>query len=74
MKSHVPAVVALLCLALDPNVAQCEEIVKTTVCQVVANPPAFDHKLIELTGYASEEMERFADSVIRRNVSAPAQA
>jgi hypothetical protein len=26
VKSHAPAVILLLCLALDPNEAQCEEI------------------------------------------------
>lgn len=60
MKSHILTGTALYLLALCPTAARCEEIVKTTVCEVVANPPAFDHRLIELTGYASEEMEHFA--------------
>jgi hypothetical protein len=53
-------VIFICCLAVDPIRAHGEEIMKTTVCQIVANPPAFDHKLIELTVYASEEMEHFA--------------
>ena len=60
MKSHVLTGIALYCLALYPAEAHCEEIVKTTVCEVLANPPAFDHKLIELTGDAAEGMENFS--------------
>lgn len=51
--------VTACCLFGGATSAQCEEIVKTDVCQVVANPSAFDHKLVELTGYASEGMEEF---------------
>jgi hypothetical protein len=55
-------------LALNPIGAHSEEIVQTTVCQVVANPPAFDHRLIELTGEASEGFENFSlsNKVCRR--------
>ena len=60
MKPYVPASLALYFLALSPTVARCEEIVKTTVCEVLANPPAFNHKLIELTGDATEGMENFS--------------
>ena len=60
MKSYVLTGIALYCLALFPTEARGEDIVKTTVCEVVANPPAFDHKLIELTGYATEGMENFS--------------
>ena len=60
MKLYVLTGIALYCLVLCPTEARCEDIVKTTVCEVVANPPAFDHKLIELTGYATEGMENFS--------------
>lgn len=60
MKSYVLAGIALYFLALCPMEAHCEEIVKTTVCEVLANPPAFNHKLIELTGDATEGMENFS--------------
>jgi hypothetical protein len=37
-----------------------EDIVQTTVCEVTADPAKFNHKLIELTGTATEDMERFS--------------
>jgi hypothetical protein len=52
--SRLIALIVLCLLALQPVRAHGEEIVKTTICQVIASPPAFDHKLIELSGYASE--------------------
>lgn len=60
MKSYVLTGIALYCLALCPMEAHCEEILKTTVCEVLDNPPAFNHKLIELTGVVAEGMENFS--------------
>ena len=48
------------CSELFATKSHREEIVKTTVCEVPANPTARTHKLIELTGYASEGMENFS--------------
>jgi hypothetical protein len=42
-----------------------EEIVQTTVCEVTADPANFNHKLIELTGTASEDMEKFTLSDVK---------
>jgi hypothetical protein len=54
------ALITLCILAAGSMRAHCEEVVKTTICQVIADPPAFNHKLIELSGYASEGMEQFS--------------
>ncbi len=46
--------------ALLAPAARSEEIVKATVCSVIQNPTAFNHKLIEITGEAAERSEYFS--------------
>ena len=37
----------------------CEEPIDAAVCQVKANPPAYNHKLVRLTGFVSHDFEDF---------------
>jgi hypothetical protein len=47
----------LLCFA---GVVRCEEATKVSVCQLKDNPPAFNHKLVEVTGFVSHGFEDFS--------------
>lgn len=40
-------------------IGACEEPVKTTVCQLKNNPPAYNHKLVEVSGFVSHAFEDF---------------
>src|SRR5258708_34477608 len=37
-----------------------EEATKVTVCQLKVDPPAYNHKLIEVTGFVSHAFEDFS--------------
>jgi hypothetical protein len=37
----------------------CEEPLKANLCEVKANPPAFNHKLVEITAFVSHDFEDF---------------
>lgn len=37
----------------------CDQPVDVTVCQLKANPPAYNHKLIRVTGFVSHAYEDF---------------
>jgi hypothetical protein len=43
--------------------AHSEEVLATTACDIIANPPAFNHKLVKLTGTVSKSFENFSFSV-----------
>ena len=49
----------IACLTLYSIAASCEEPQKVTVCQLQQNPPAFDHKLVELEAFVSWGFEDF---------------
>jgi hypothetical protein len=53
-------VLALLVVSLR---AHSEDILTTTACEIIANPPAFNHKLVKLTGTVYQGMEKFSLSV-----------
>lgn len=38
----------------------CEEPVKATVCQIKSDPPAYNHKLVEVSGFVSHAFEDFS--------------
>src|SRR5215831_12283714 len=38
----------------------CEEPVGVTICQLKNNPPAFNHKLVEVSGFVSHAFEDFS--------------
>ncbi len=43
--------------------ARSEEVISTTVCEIIANPAAFNHRLVKLTGTVQEATQQFALSV-----------
>jgi hypothetical protein len=50
-----------LVLALSfSGICKCEEPEKVTVCQLQNDPPAYNHKLIEVEGFVSSDFEDFA--------------
>lgn len=40
-------------------VANCQQIAKVTVCQLEKDPPAYNHKLVQVTGFVSHGFEDF---------------
>jgi hypothetical protein len=55
--------ILVLALLVTPFRAHCEEVLPTTACEIIANPPAFNHRLVKLTGTVYEAMEKFSLSV-----------
>lgn len=51
---------ALLVISMH---ARSEEALSTTVCKIIADPPAFNHKLVKLSGTVYQAMEKFSLSV-----------
>jgi hypothetical protein len=43
--------------------ARSEEVLSTTACEIIANPSAFNHRLVKLTGTVYQAMEKFSLSV-----------
>lgn len=60
-------IVLILCFS---GVAKCEEPEKVTVCQLKNNPPAYNHKLVEVEGFVSSDFEDFTlfDPTCRSNL------
>jgi hypothetical protein len=52
--------VALLSVSVH---ARSEKVLSTTACEIIANPPAFNHRLVKLTGTVFQSMEKFSLSV-----------
>jgi len=52
------------------GVARCEEPEKVTVCQLKNDPPAYNHKLIEVEGFVASDFEDFTffDPTCRSNL------
>ena len=52
------------------GVAKCEEPEKVTVCRLKSDPPAYNHKLVEVEGFVSSDFEDFAlfDPTCRSNL------
>ena len=50
MNSLLAAVLATFLLMLLPRLCAAEEPVKASVCDVLADPAAYNHKLIEING------------------------
>lgn len=57
----LPTIVLALLLACI--CAHSEEMLSTTTCEIIANPSAFNHKLVKLTGTVYQGMENFSLSV-----------
>lgn len=53
------AVCVAVCLFCLSSVSWCQEPQKVTVCQLKSDPPAYDHKLIEVEGFVSSDFEDF---------------
>ena len=54
------AVGVLLCVFCFAGAALCEEQPEVvTVCQLKSDPPAYNHKLVEVTGFVSHDFEDF---------------
>jgi len=51
---------ALLIYVLFMPSARSEEVLQATVCEIIADPISFDHKLVEIQGIASQGMENFS--------------
>jgi hypothetical protein len=56
------SILALALLAVS-MCARCEEVLPTAVCEIIANPLAFNHRLVKLTGTVYQAMENFSLSV-----------
>lgn len=41
------------------SVATCEEPIKATACQLKSDPPAYNHKLVEVSSFVSHDFEDF---------------
>jgi hypothetical protein len=52
--------VALLAVSIH---ARSEEALSATACEIIANPLAFNHRLVKLTGTIYQAMEKFSLSV-----------
>lgn len=46
----------ILCIT---TIGVCEEPVKVTVCEIKNNPPVYNHKLVEVSGFVSHDFEDF---------------
>jgi hypothetical protein len=55
--------ILVLALLVVPLRAHSEEVISTTACEIIANPAAFNHKLVKLTGTVYQSMEKFSLSV-----------
>src|SRR5215470_4042442 len=51
--------VASLVLAVSSLLAAEDQPAKTTVCQLKNDPAAYNHKLVEVTGFVSHDFEDF---------------
>jgi hypothetical protein len=56
--------ILILALLVVPLRARSEEVISTTVCEVIADPAAFNHKLVKLIGTVYQSMENFSLSVV----------
>jgi hypothetical protein len=55
--------ILLLGLLVVPLRAHSEQVISTTACEIIANPPAFNHKLVKFPGTVYKAMEKFSFSV-----------
>ncbi|HMG02565.1 MAG TPA: hypothetical protein VK596_05495 [Edaphobacter sp.] len=58
----VPLRRSLLCaiiVVFTVTIARAEEPVKTSICQLKKDPPAWDHKLVEVTGFVTHASRNF---------------
>jgi len=53
-----PLGVLAICLWF-PDAARCQPPEKVTVCQLKADPPEYNHKLVEVTGFVTQGFEDF---------------
>jgi hypothetical protein len=53
------AVLAMACCFYFSVQIRCEEPLKVTVCQIQKDPPAFNHKLVEVESFVSHDFEDF---------------
>jgi hypothetical protein len=57
---RITAITSLLVLALGfSSTSRSEEAVAVTACQLLANPPAYNHELVKVTGQVSFAFEDF---------------
>jgi hypothetical protein len=70
MRRHSIAFSALVILFGFSTLACCEEPQKVTVCQLQKDPPAYNHKLIEVEAFVSHDFEDFTlfDPACRRSI------
>ena len=59
MNQFLKVAFATLILLLLPKICSAEEPVKVSVCKVLDNPAAYNHKLIEVSGDVSRGFEGF---------------
>ena len=60
MRQIVSTLGALICILCSVGSALCEEQPESaTVCQLKSDPPAYNHKLVELTAFVSHDFEDF---------------
>jgi len=62
MRLIISSTLALALLVISMH-ARSEEALSTTVCKIIADPPAFNHKLVKLSGTVYQAMEKFSLSV-----------
>jgi hypothetical protein len=53
------AVCILLFVIAAFTASNCEEVSKVSLCQIKSDPAAFNHKLVEVTGFVSHDFEDF---------------
>src|ERR1035438_6922393 len=59
MKLGFLPVCVAACIACFPLIGRCEEPEKVSACQIKGDPPAYNHKLVEVEAFLSQGFEDF---------------